>query len=65
LISKNMIKIKKELDFWEFTINDMNFFVEKKNSIGFFNLKDSVNFNFIFNIYESLNYFNFFILYKL
>lgn len=65
LISKNMIKVKKEVDFWEFTINDMNFFVEKKNSIGFFNLKDSVNFKFIFNMYESLNYFNFFILYKL
>lgn len=28
----------------------MNFFVEKKNSIGFFNLKDYVNFKFIFNI---------------
>src|ERR1700755_3599779 len=28
---------------------DMNFFIEKKNSIGFFNLKDYVNFKFVFN----------------
>ena len=27
----------------------MNFFIEKKNSIGFFNLKDYVNFKFVFN----------------
>lgn len=27
----------------------MNFFIEKKNSIGFFNLKDFVNFKFVFN----------------
>jgi hypothetical protein len=43
----------------------MNFFIEKKNSIGFFNLKDYVNFKFFFNIEKWLNYFNFFIIYKL
>lgn len=65
LISKNSIKINKNLNFWEFTINDMNFFVEKKNSIGFFNLKDYVNFKFVFNVEHWLNYFNFFNIYKL
>lgn len=65
LISKNSIKINKNLNFWEFTINDMNFFVEKKNSIGFFNLKDYVNFKFVFNVENWLNYFNFFNIYKL
>lgn len=43
----------------------MNFFIEKKNSIGFFNLKDSVNFKFIFNKKQILNYFNYFSIYKL
>lgn len=43
----------------------MNFFVEKKNSIGFFNLKDYVNFKFVFNVEDWLNYFNFFNIYKL
>jgi hypothetical protein len=27
----------------------MNFFIEKKNSIGFFHLKDAVHFKFVFN----------------
>jgi hypothetical protein len=65
LISKNVINIKKELNFWEFSISDMNFFVEKKNSIGFFNLKDHVNFKFIFNNESWLNFFNFFSIFKL
>jgi hypothetical protein len=49
-ISKNSIHIKKLYNYWEFTISDMNFFIEKKNSIGFFHLKDHVNFQIIFNI---------------
>ena len=46
-------------------INDMNFFIEKKNSIGFFHLKEYVNFRFIFNFNHGLNYFNYFIQYKI
>ena len=65
LISKNAIKIKKKYNFWEFIISDMNFFIEKKNSIGFFNLKDYVNFQFFFNVEKWLDYFNFFVIYKL
>jgi len=46
-------------------ISDMNFFIEKKNSIGFFFLKDYVNFKFIFNVNKLLDYSNFFKIYKL
>jgi hypothetical protein len=42
----------------------MNFFIEKKNSIGFFHLKDYVNFKCIFNNLW-LDYFNYFIIYKI
>jgi len=41
------------------------YFLEKKNSIGFFFLKDYVNFKFIFNINKLLDYSNFFKIYKL
>lgn len=64
IISKKAIKIQKEYNYWNYTINDMNFFIEKKNSIGFFNLKDFVNFKFVFNN-NWLNYLNFFTIYKL
>jgi hypothetical protein len=45
----------------------MNFFVEKKNSIGFFFLKDYIHFKLIFDkeSYKWLNLFNFFSIYKL
>jgi len=36
LISKNAILIKKEKNFWEYIINDMNFFIEKKKFNWFF-----------------------------
>jgi len=69
LISKNAINIKKEFNYWEYIINDMNFFVEKKNSIGFFFLKDHIHFKFIFNIDTNslkwINLFNLFSIYKL
>jgi hypothetical protein len=64
-ISKNVIYKKKECNYWEYIISDMNFFIEKKNSIGFFYLKDYVNFKFIFNINKSLDYLNFFKICKL
>jgi len=67
LISKNAINIKKDNMYWEFSISDMNFFIEKKNSIGFFHLKDYVNFKYIFNIKTNkwLNYLSYFSLYKI
>jgi len=64
-ISKNLIKLNKEINYWNFMINDMNFFIEKKNSIGFFHLKEYVNFRFTFNFNNGLNYFNYFIQYKI
>jgi len=65
LISKNAINLNKEVNYWEYIINDMNFFVEKKNSIGFFFLKDYIHFKFFFNSSKLLNLFNFFSIYKL
>jgi hypothetical protein len=46
-------------------IIDMNFFIEKKNSIGFFHLKDHITFKFIFNNENWFSYFNYFIIYKI
>ena len=65
LISKNSIIFKKEINYWEFIINDMNFFIEKKNSIGFFHLKDYINFKFFFKENQWFNFFNFFNILKL
>lgn len=65
LISKKSINIKKFPTYWEFLINDMNFFIEKKNSIGFFNLKDNIVFKFIFNDKKFLQLSTFFSIYKL
>jgi predicted RNA-binding protein len=57
--------MKTEFYYWECLINDMNFFIEKKNSIGFFHLKDNVNFKFILFNNNWLSCSNFFKLYKL
>jgi len=65
LISKNALVLKKEFDSLIYSINDMNFFIEKKNSIGFFHLKEAVHFKFLFNNYNWLNFLNLFKLYKL
>ena len=42
----------------------MNFFLEKKNSLGFFNLKHNLYFQFYYKA-ASLNYLNLFYLFKL
>lgn len=42
----------------------MNFFLEKKNSLGFFNLKHNLYFQFYYKT-EDLNYVNLFYLFKL
>lgn len=64
-MSKKAIIIQKNVSYWEFTINDMNFFIEKKNSIGFFNLKDNITFKFMFFDNKFLEISNFFNIYKL
>jgi hypothetical protein len=42
----------------------MNFFVEKKNSLGFYNLKYKLNFNLYFTKIENINIDNLFYLFK-
>ena len=49
MINKLNISKKKIFNYWEFIINDMNFFLEKKNSLGFFNLKHNLYFQFYYN----------------
>jgi hypothetical protein len=39
MINKMYLLNSKFKNYWEFIVNDMNFFIEKKNSLGFFNLK--------------------------
>lgn len=39
MINKMYLLNSKFKNYWEFMVNDMNFFIEKKNSLGFFNLK--------------------------
>lgn len=39
IINKLYISHNKSINYWEYVIKDMNFFLEKKNSLGFFNLK--------------------------
>jgi len=42
----------------------MNFFIEKKNTLGFFNLKYKLNFSFFLARIESLRIDNLFYLFK-
>ena len=42
----------------------MNFFIEKKNSLGFFNLKYKLNFSFFLVKLEELNIDNLFYIFK-
>jgi hypothetical protein len=56
-INKINLKILLCKDYWECYINDMNFFLEKKNSLGFFNLKYKLYLQLFFNInYDLLNF---------
>jgi hypothetical protein len=63
MLNKTYILLNFNENFFEFTVNDMNFFVEKRSSLGFFNLKHNINFKFIsttmldINNVESLNLF--------
>jgi hypothetical protein len=51
MINKIHLNKKDYVNYWEYTITDMNFFIEKKNSLGFFNLK----YNLIIQMYSHLN----------
>lgn len=42
MINKIHLNSLKLTNYWEYIITDMNFFVEKKNSLGFFNLKHNL-----------------------
>ena len=64
MINKLNISNNKLSNYWEFIINDMNFFLEKKNSLGFFNLKHNLYYQFYFNK-NKFNYLNLFSLFKL
>ena len=47
IINKNYILFYNNQNFFEFIIEDMNFFIERKNTLGFFSLIHSVKFKFI------------------
>lgn len=56
MINKLSIQFSKFQYFWEIYIKDMNFFLEKKNSLGFFYLKYHLFFNLFFDTkYNLLN----------
>lgn len=65
MINKLNIVNKNYLNYWEFVINDMNFFLEKKNSLGFFNLKHNLYFQFFYKNNNKFKYLNLFYLFKL
>jgi adenine specific DNA methylase Mod len=64
MINKINLNLNKEYNFFCFSVNDMNFFIEKKNTLGFFNLKHKLNFNFFFKEVEKLDIDNLFYLFK-
>lgn len=64
-ISKNaLLKYQDNINL-EFIINDMNFFIEKKNSVGFFNLKDAIIFKFFYKSQVNFDPCNYFSLFKI
>ena len=48
-IGKNNLLIYQKLNILKYTVKDMNFFLEKKNSLGFFYLKHYITFEMISN----------------
>lgn len=50
MINKIHLKSLKFSNYWEYIVTDMNFFIEKKNSLGFFNLK--------YNLIIQMHFFN-------
>lgn len=64
MINKSNLYLNKELNCWKFYTNDMNFFIEKKNTLGFFYLKYKLNFQFFFRVIKNLCEDNLFYLFK-
>jgi len=66
MINKMYLSYNIYHNYWEYYITDMNFFLEKKNSIGFYNLKHYLFFQFFLKKDANhIDYFNFFSLFKL
>src|SRR6185369_5768228 len=63
-INRSFLKVYKNMNFIEYVVNDMNFFVEKKNSLGFFHLKHKIHFKFCFLNLREFNSDNLFLLFK-
>jgi hypothetical protein len=63
-INEKYIELNKDDDFFEFSIIDMNFFIEKKNTLGFFSLNIPINFKFFFTKKIEIEVLNFFYLFK-
>lgn len=64
MINKMHISCIKFKNYWEYTIHDMNFFLEKKNSLGFFNLKHKLVIQLYYSNKSNWN-FNLFDTYKI
>lgn len=64
-INESYIKYQNAENFFEYIIIDMNFFIEKKNTLGFFSLIDTVKFKYIFIKKLEINNLNLLYLLKL
>lgn len=64
MINKSNRYLEKQLNLWTFYIKDMNFFIEKKNTLGFFNLKYKICFDFFFNHNQKIIIDNLFYIFK-
>lgn len=64
-INKIYIELNLTQKFFEFIIIDMNFFIEKKNTLGFFSLINSVKFKYTFIKNIEITNSNLFYLFKL
>jgi len=64
MVNKTNLSLSKAQGSWNFCVSDMNFFIEKKNTLGFFYLKYKLNFNFFLVKVEKLQADNLFYLFK-
>jgi len=65
MIKKIYINFKEGSNFFEYTINDMNFFIEKNNLLGFYYLKYNVNFKIEFTLFDNFDSKNILYIFKL
>ena len=65
MVNEINLILNKNLHCWQFFINDMNFFIEKKNTLGFFNLSYKLYFEFfLLKVIENFLIDNLFYLFK-